>query len=94
MISAGAVIQVTAASISGKMGSKAYSTALKMLKFSLIHLIATDMHGLNKRPPILSEAQEKAAKIIGRQDSLDMVTTTPLNIIEDKELNLPKPKRP
>jgi protein-tyrosine phosphatase len=65
-----------------------------MLKFSLIHLIATDMHGLNKRPPILSEAQEKAAKIIGRQDSLDMVTTTPLNIIEDKELNLPKPKRP
>ena len=92
VIKLGVVVQITAASITGKMGSHAESAVLTILKHNLAHVIATDTHGINKRPPVLSEAVNIASGIIGRDLALAMVTTNPQNIIDDKPLTLPEPK--
>jgi protein-tyrosine phosphatase len=91
MVKAGAIIQITASSLTGKMGPKAKEAAVSALKKGLVHVIATDTHGTDKRPPILSEAVEIASKVIGKDAALAMVTTVPESIIEDKVVNLPKP---
>ncbi|MBU1727233.1 MAG: hypothetical protein KJ880_06360 [Candidatus Omnitrophica bacterium] len=94
LIRAGALIQVTASSITGKMGSKAEECATKILKNNLAHIIATDTHGIDKRPPVLSESVGIASSIIGKEMAQAMVTTIPQAIIEDKVASIPEPKKP
>ena len=94
LIKAGALVQVTASSITGKMGSKAKECVELILKQDFAHIIATDTHGINKRPPVLSEAVGISAGIIGKEMAQAMVTTIPQAIIEDKVVNIPEPKKP
>jgi len=94
LVKAGAILQITASSILGKIGSKAEEVARNILKRGLAHVIATDTHGLNKRRPLLREAVEIASGIVGRDAVLAMVTTTPRDIIDNKPLTLPKPSCP
>jgi len=81
IVKAGALVQLTASSIMGRMGTRARETAHLILKKNLAHVIATDAHGLSKRPPILSEAVALASGIIGKDRALAMVTSTPQQII-------------
>lgn len=94
MVKLGAIVQITASSITGNMGLKAKEIAHLILKHNLAQIIATDAHGINKRPPVLSEGVEAASNIIGRDAALAMVTTFPESIIDDKPLIFPRPKRP
>lgn len=91
IVKAGGITQITASSLTGKMGTKAKETATLMLKRNLAHIIATDTHGLTKRPPVLSEALDFASGIIGKDAALAMVTTIPQAIIENKPLILNNP---
>ncbi len=93
IVEAGAVVQITASSITGKMGAKAQSVSKAILKAGLAHVIATDAHGASKRPPMLSEAATVAATIIGKDMAQAMVSTIPQSIIEDKLLDLPRPRK-
>ncbi len=54
----GLLTQVTAASVTGDMGSKAQRLADKMLANRWVHVIATDAHGVKRRPPRMREARE------------------------------------
>jgi protein-tyrosine phosphatase len=94
VVKSGAVVQITASSLTGKMGKKAEETAISALKNGLTHIIATDTHGINKRPPVLSQAVEIASKLIGKDAALAMVTTLPQAIIEDRPVRVPVPKKP
>lgn len=94
IVKSGALVQITACSITGKMGDRAKEVSHTILKHNLAHIIATDTHGLNNRPPILSEAVAVACGIIGKDLALSMVTTIPQCIIEDKPVSIPKPKKP
>lgn len=94
IVKLGAVVQITASSITGGMGTKARDTVYSILRHDLAHVISTDTHGLNTRPPVLSEAVNNASGIIGREKALAMVTTIPQDIIGDRPLLLPKPKKP
>jgi protein-tyrosine phosphatase len=49
LITAGAIIQVTAASLDGRLGRSAKRTAQAMLKAGLAHLLASDAHGSSIR---------------------------------------------
>ncbi|MBI4707565.1 MAG: capsular biosynthesis protein [Candidatus Omnitrophica bacterium] len=94
IIKAGALVQVTAASILGKMGEDAKEAVIKMLKSGLVHIIATDCHGIDKRRPKLSEAVQLVSSVVGKNQALEMVTTIPQNIIDNKPLKLSEPKKP
>jgi len=82
LIKKGALIQVTAMSVTGGFGSSAQTSVFNLLKKGLVDIIATDAHSVSKRPPILSAAVDKASEVIGKESVMDMVYETPLKIVE------------
>ncbi|MFQ5900664.1 MAG: tyrosine-protein phosphatase [Thermodesulfobacteriota bacterium] len=80
----GALIQITAMSITGDFGRFAKYWAEKLLKDRLVHIIASDAHSKTGRPPCLSSALEVAASIVGEENASAMVNDTPLKVINGK----------
>lgn len=78
--------QVTARSILGGFGPEAKRAAEVFLKHNLAHIIASDAHDPEHRPPLLSRAVEAAAKITGKAKAEAMVTDIPQAILENREI--------
>jgi protein-tyrosine phosphatase len=72
-VNLGAKIQITAESITGKMGITAKNCADYLLQNGLIHYIATDSHAPGFREPVLSKAVKLAAKTIGKDQARKLV---------------------
>jgi protein-tyrosine phosphatase len=85
LISMGALGQVTAQSLTGDFGRRTRDAAEELMKLNLVHLIASDAHD-EARPPELSKAVKKAAKIVGEEKARAMVTDVPAAIIEDRDV--------
>jgi len=81
MIKAGALMQITAMSITGEFGSSAQKSAHDLLKKGFVYAIASDAHSVDKRPPILSKAVDYASDLIDRKDVMKMVCDNPLKIV-------------
>ncbi|MHB8809916.1 MAG: tyrosine-protein phosphatase [Desulfobulbaceae bacterium] len=64
MISAGAQVQMTAASITGELGPDCQRCAHYLLRRGLAHFIATDAHSPTFRTPVLSRACAVARKLL------------------------------
>ncbi len=90
----GALTQVTACSLTGKFGDKARQFALAMLERNLIHVLATDIHDVRHRPPILSEAVRTAAAIVGEAGARRMVEDTPQAILDGKDIEVAEAEAP
>jgi protein-tyrosine phosphatase len=87
----GCLGQVTAMSLTGGFGSGVKQTAERLLKSRLVHIIASDTHSINRRPPILSAAVREAEKIVGKEEAQRMVTDYPQAILEGKKPQVPEP---
>jgi len=79
----GAWVQITAGAIEGKFGKKAKYWAEKFLDDGVVHVIATDAHGVKNRPPVLSVGVQLAAKIVGQQEADRMVNERPQSVIDN-----------
>lgn len=53
---AGCLIQITAASLTGRFGKSAQELAEHLLKNNWVHLVASDAHSIENRPPALKGA--------------------------------------
>ena len=85
LIELGALCQITAMSITGEFGEMAKDCAERLLKKRLVHVIASDAHSPEDRPPLLTGAVEAAAGILGNYDeACRMVTDTPAAILAGK----------
>ncbi len=80
---AGAWMQITAGSVTGRFGKRTQYWAERMLDEGIVHILATDAHNLRSRSPILSEAVEAVSKRLGEQAAKDMVLTRPLAVLEN-----------
>ena len=58
LVDAGALVQLTAASLDGRFGRRARRTSLELLELELAHLVASDGHGPAIREVGLSSARE------------------------------------
>ncbi len=85
-IKAGVLSQVTAMSITGEFNREIQKITRKMITSDLVHIIASDAHSRDGRPPILSRAVEETAKIIGIDRAEKMVQDIPQAVIEGKEV--------
>jgi protein-tyrosine phosphatase len=94
IIKMGCLGQVTAMSLTGGFGSGVRLVAEKLLKNRLVHIIASDTHSINGRPPILSTALRATEKIVGKEEAQKMVTEYPQAIIEGRKPNVPEPLSP
>ena len=54
----------------------------KLIEMRLAHIIATDAHSADRRPPVLSEAVEVAAMVLkSEHEAMEMVQDRPKAII-------------
>ena len=91
MIQMGCLGQVTAMSLTGGFWPEVRRLAEKLLSNGLIHIIASDAHSIDGRPPILSHAVRAAARMVGQEEALRMVTEYPQAILEGKRPDVPEP---
>jgi protein-tyrosine phosphatase len=78
---AGCIVQITANSLTGRWGKKALATAEWLFEREAVHVLATDAHNLDSRPPILSAARDKARQIAGELVADALVTLNPRAVI-------------
>ena len=81
LIEAGALAQLTAASITGELGADLQRCAHYLLKKDMIQFIATDSHSPSFRRPVLQQAYAVTAKLLGRQKADLLIRTNPGRII-------------
>ncbi len=94
MVRMGCLGQVTAMSLTGEFGPGIKKIAEKLLAKRLIHIIASDAHSLNGRPPVLSAGVKAAEKIVGKEEARKMVTEYPDAIINGRRPDIPEPLSP
>lgn len=91
MIRMGCLAQVTAMSLTGGFGPEIRRVAEKLLTHRLIHIIASDAHSTDWRPPILSEAVRVAEIIVSKKEARKMVTEYPQAVLKNERPNVPEP---
>jgi len=72
-VESGALSQLTAASITGELGTDIRQCAHYLLERDLAHFIATDSHSPSFRSPVLRTAHSIAVRLLGRQRA-DLLT--------------------
>ncbi|HEU4963699.1 MAG TPA: CpsB/CapC family capsule biosynthesis tyrosine phosphatase [Bacilli bacterium] len=68
-IEQGAIAQVTAGSLLGKMGERAKKTAELMVQRRLVHVVASDAHNSGRRRPELGEAYRVLASLVDEEEA-------------------------
>ncbi|OPJ55323.1 tyrosine-protein phosphatase [Alkalithermobacter paradoxus] len=90
-INQGALIQVNASSILGKLGREIQSTCKILLQNNCIHFVASDAHGSKKRTPRLKESYNYIKDIIGKEKADKIFFENTQAIIENKDIQITKP---
>ena len=93
-VNLGALSQVTAMSITGDFGPIVRNCVQELLERRLAHIIASDAHSPDDRPPLLSEALEEAADMLeSYEEAEQMVTLVPAAIIAGEGVEIQEPER-
>jgi protein-tyrosine phosphatase len=85
-VDAGAAIQVTAGSLLGDFGQRAYDHAWQLIRAGLVALVATDAHDTAQRPPRLTAAIELLSQQLGHEATRTIAVDNPLRVIEGAPL--------
>lgn len=84
LVQQGILTQVTLGSLLGMQGNTARRTAETLLKKGLVHLLASDAHGLHKRPACIDEGMRQATKLAGMVWVQQMIETGPAAIVQNR----------
>lgn len=88
LVEMGVLSQVTAMSITGGFGRRVKKCAQTLLKHNMVHIIASDAHSIDHRPPILSDAVEVVSRMLGEERTMEMVTTIPSQIVRGEVVGI------
>ncbi len=80
------VVQVTASSITGLWGERAWRSAQSLLKNEAVHVLATDAHNNTRRLPQLSFAREVVEETYGSEVARALVEDNPRAIVNGMPL--------
>ncbi|HXR12826.1 MAG TPA: CpsB/CapC family capsule biosynthesis tyrosine phosphatase [Gaiellaceae bacterium] len=87
LVDAGAFVQVTAASLDGRLGGRSRSTGMRLVEEGLAHVIASDAHA----PDVRSVGMSDAADVVGDEALARWLTdSVPAALVEGR----PPPERP
>jgi protein-tyrosine phosphatase len=84
----GALAQLMAGSLTGIQGNITRRTAETLLKKRLIHCIASDAHGLQKRPLAVVQSLQYARRLLGQAMIHQMIETYPAAIINNRDASI------
>ena len=91
LIERGTLAQVTAGSLTGAFGPAARRTAEELIERGLAHVIASDAHSVDWRPPDLRPAVERAERLVGREAARSLVVDVPRAIVENRAVEIEPP---
>jgi protein-tyrosine phosphatase len=77
LLAEGALLQVTADSVTGGFGPLAAQRAREMLERGWVTVLASDAHNVQHRPPVLERGRAAAAEIVGEAESWRLVRDVP-----------------
>ena len=83
LVAQGAWMQVTSGSLTGRFGDEPRYWGERMLDEGQAHVLATDSHGVKRRPPLLAEGRQAAEKWVGAEEAWHLVHTRPAGILEN-----------
>jgi protein-tyrosine phosphatase len=85
----GCLVQITAASLTGRFGRTAMGLAYKLLAENKVHFLATDAHNLQSRPPLMKEAFGLVKKQYGIETAERLCVSNPRAVFFGEELPTP-----
>jgi len=96
LVDRGCWMQITAGALTGRFGRRVRYWGDRFVSEGNAHLLATDAHDPQRRPPLLAEAREAAAALVGSEQATHMVCTRPAIILADATPDLAPilPERP
>lgn len=83
-IDIGAYAQVTASSVTGAFGRAAQSACDEFFRRGLIHVVASDSHSLDRRPPSMSAGRDAVQQRWGREAVALMFDAMPMAILKNE----------
>lgn len=91
LVRLGALVQLTASSITGGFGTRPKYWSERMLDEGVVDIVATDAHSITGRPPILSVARDMLIGRLGEAEAMEMVYNRPARVLRNEPM-LPRPK--
>lgn len=86
LVQMGALCQVNSGSFLGYYGEHVRQGVFNLLSFNLVHFMASDCHHPTTIPPLLSEAVQLAAEVIGSDEARALVVDNPRAVLENKTI--------
>ena len=90
-VEAGARLQVTGQSLTGRFGRRAQTFARELLDRALAHVIASDGHDCQHRPPVMDEAYNWLEKEYSRELAEMLCVGNPKATLSGDPMTLPDP---
>lgn len=91
LFKAGVWMQITSGSLTGAFGSRPRYWAERMLDEGLVHILASDAHGVRRRGPDLAAGRAAAEKWVGAEEAEQLVYLRPYAILENAEPSTVRP---
>lgn len=82
----GALMQITAGSLTGQFGAKAKALADRMLEEGRIDLVASDAHNVSGRSPVLKPAFAVVEEAVGAEVARRLFVETPARILQNADV--------
>jgi protein-tyrosine phosphatase len=86
----GAVIQITAGSLLGEFGRRAYDSSWQLVTSGMASLVASDAHDARQRPPRMSEAIKVLSRELGTDVARRLTIDNPLLVLDGKAIEPPQ----
>lgn len=86
LIEQGCVVQMAAASLLREQGSGVRRIAERWLRAGLVHVVASDAHSVDRRPPRLRRAAERLVALGGVELARRLLETHPMRIVRGEPL--------
>jgi len=93
LVRLGCLTQITAASLTGQFGRAAQKAADRFVRDRIAHLIATDAHDPEFRPPILSQAFNVLRSLVGTAEAEEIMLRRPQLVLQGKTFAVPEPRK-
>jgi len=77
----GCWMQITGGALTGRYGRRAKHWGERFVSEGYCHILATDAHHPTRRPPLLAEARQAAAALVGVEEADHLVNTRPAGIV-------------
>lgn len=90
-IKTGAIIQINSSSLIGKQGKEIQRFCNLLIERNMVHLVATDAHGSQRRRPIMKDAYQYIEKKYSKEIADNLFINNAQCILDNKEIIIEEP---